>query len=111
MPTYALHSVLRPGREGDYDREHATIWPELLQSLQDAGITNWHIWRSGLNLFHVVEADDLHASFARLDTDPVNQRWQEFINQIVDHFEAPNGEQILPLVWSLGHQSEAPAKQ
>lgn len=101
----ALHSVLREGRELDYDREHATVWPELMISLRSAGITDWKIWRSGRNLFHVVECDDFAAAMAGLADDPVNDRWQAHIDTIVDHFEdGPNG---MPLarIWSFSEQT------
>jgi L-rhamnose mutarotase len=99
---HALHSVLKPGREADYDRVHARVPEELAQALVDAGIREWRIWRSGRDLFHLVECDDFDAALKTLEDDPRDQRWQEFINQYVDHFEAPaNG---LPLVWQLSAQ-------
>lgn len=102
----ALHSVLREGREADYDKEHAEIWPEMARTLRDAGIAEWQIWRSGGNLFHVVEADDFDAAMEYLRTDPVNQRWQNHIHEIVDHFEPGVGDgHALPLVWKLSVQA------
>ncbi len=109
MTTYALHSVLRPGREADYDRVHAEVPAELLAALQEAGITEWRIWRSGSHLFHLVDSDDLAAALRRLDEDPRNHRWQAFISDYVDHFEEPGRSDLrtsLPQVWTLGGQRE-----
>jgi len=100
----ALHSVLRPGREEDYDREHARIWPEMAQSLIAAGITDWTIWRSGMNLFHLVESDDFRSAMAALAEDPVDRSWNDHINLIVDHFEPGEDDQALRTVWSLAEQ-------
>lgn len=98
----ALHSVLRPGREAGYDRVHARVPDDLLAALRDAGIRDWRIWRSGRNLFHLVECDDFDAALRALDDDPRNQRWQAFIGDYVDHFEGPaNG---LSLVWRMSAQ-------
>lgn len=97
----ALHSVLREGQEAAYEREHATVWPDLLAALQRVGIRDWTIWRSGRHLFHVVDADDFGAAMAALDDDPVNLRWQEHMAAFVDHFEPD-----LRHVWTLRDQAE-----
>ena len=99
--TVALHSVLREGMEEAYDTEHATVWPDLAASLRAAGITEWRIWRSGRHLFHLVECDDFAAAMEQLAHDPVNERWQAHINQIVDHFEPGIDGMALGRVWSL----------
>jgi L-rhamnose mutarotase len=105
MTTTALHSVLREGMEAAYDTQHRTVWPDLLAELQAAGITDWRIWRSGRHLFHLVESEDFDAAMAYLAGSAVNQRWQEFINTIVDHFEdGPDGPS-LRIVWSLVEQA------
>ncbi len=105
----ALHSIIREGREHDYDVEHRVVWPELAELLHDCGIDEWRIWRSGRNLFHLVECANFAASLALLDASPLNQRWQDHINTIVDHFEhGPNGMAISE-VWSLSSQrTESP---
>lgn len=100
----ALHSIVREGRERDYDIEHRTVWPELAFLLRDCGIADWQIWRSGVNLFHLVDCEDFDAAMARLDESPVNERWQCHINTIVDHFVPGPSGQALQSVWSLAQQ-------
>jgi len=106
----ALHSVLREGHETAYDEAHAAIPDDLVGSFDRLGIQDWQIWRSGRDLFHLVDCDDFAAAMAALDDDPANQRWQEFINQHVDHFEEPGGGMELPLVWTLAQQRAAGAR-
>ncbi len=104
----ALHSVLREGQEEAYEREHATVWPDLLAALQRVGIREWTIWRSGRHLFHVVDADDFDRAMAELQHDPVNERWQAHMAAFVDHFEAdPDGAAGMGLrhVWTLTEQA------
>jgi L-rhamnose mutarotase len=106
MARFVLHSVLRAGKEEGYDRVHARVPDDLLPALQRAGVHDWSIWRSGRNLFHVVECDDFDQVMLALEHDPADQRWQPFINQYVDHFETgPAGEWPLPLVWNLRAQA------
>jgi L-rhamnose mutarotase len=95
-----LHSILRAGQEEAYEREHATVWPDLLAALQQAGISDWSIWRSGPHLFHVVETDDFQAAMERLAVDPVDQRWQQHMAAFVDHFEPEPRH-----VWTLRDQA------
>ena len=104
MTFVALHSVLKEGREGGYDRAHVRIPEELVEAHRRAGIRDWWIWRSGRDLFHLVDCDDLPAAFEQLEHDPANERWQVFIGSYVDHFEEPDGTRSLPLVWRMKDQ-------
>ena len=103
----ALHSVLREGRESGYVEAHAAIPEDLVESFERVGIHDWSIWRSGRNLFHLVDCDDFGAAMDALDTDPANERWQAFIGRYVDHFvttgDGPDG-MILERVWNLAQQ-------
>lgn len=102
--------MLHAGRERDYDAVHATIPDDVVDANRRAGITDWRIWRSGRNLFHLVECDDLAAAFAQLESDPVNERWQAFIGDYVEGLvsEDPD-EPALPLVWRMRDQLDAGA--
>lgn len=100
----ALHSVLREGAESDYVREHQRIPADLAETFARIGIRDWTIWRSGRNLFHLVECDDFAAAMRALEHDPANLRWQAHIGQFVDHFvsDAPGGEpRPIEQVWRL----------
>lgn len=110
MTRLALHSRLLPGTEDAYETEHATVWPELIAVMTAAGITDWTIWRSGRDLFHLVECDDFEAAVARLATDPVDQRWQRHMAQFVEGFaQNPDGlaGQSLRHVWTMSEQVAA----
>ncbi|RAY11542.1 L-rhamnose mutarotase [Actinomadura craniellae] len=104
----ALHSVLRAGREEDYDREHAAVPADLLAALLRAGVRDWTIWRSGRHLFHLVDADDFARALDTLAGDPADQAWQAHMAGLVDHFE-PGGDErtgALRKVWNLREQEE-----
>ncbi|WP_348789979.1 L-rhamnose mutarotase [Leifsonia sp. NPDC080035] len=103
----ALHSVLREGHELAYEEAHVVIPDDLVAAFARVGIHDWTIWRSGRDLFHLVECDDFAAAMRALADDPADQRWQAFIGRHVDHFEgADDGEEgrILGRVWDLAGQ-------
>ena len=101
----ALHSILRQGREGGYDAAHARIPDDLLAAHRRVGIHDWQIWRSGRNLFHLVDCDDFDAAMRALEQDPANERWQALIGDYIDRFELSDGRMELPLVWRMGDQA------
>jgi len=103
----ALHSRLIPGTEEAYELEHARVWPELITAMHAAGISDWSIWRSGRDLFHLVVADDFEAAVAYLRNDPTDQRWQQHMSQFVEGFaQNPAGVagQSLRHVWTMSEQ-------
>lgn len=100
----ALHTRLKPGRETEYDRAHRQVPPELVRQIRAAGATSWTIWRSGLDLFHVLECDDYAALLAALEPSEVNQSWQQqmAVLQAVPHdYSDVGAEAGLPVVWEL----------
>jgi L-rhamnose mutarotase len=98
-----LRSLLREGREAGYDAAHERIPDDLVEAHRRAGIHDWAIWRSGRELFHLVECDDLADAFRALEHDPANERWQSFIGEYVERFDTTP----LALVWRMRDQSDA----
>lgn len=100
--TIALHTRLKPGREADYDRIHAEIPADLGVALREAGVSNWRIWRDGLDLFHLVECADYAAMRHALRDHPANVAWQERMSELLDVEDDYSGNDsgITP-VWSL----------
>jgi L-rhamnose mutarotase len=110
----ALHSTLREGRELDYERAHRVVRPDLLALLQRAGISEWVIWRSGRELFHLVECDDFEAALEIIGRDPADVRWQRAMADYVETFSTnPDGAAGMGLreVWALTDQARAAANQ
>ena len=59
MASYAWVLEVRPGYEEEYKTRHDEIWPDMLETLREAGIRNYNIFRHGLTLFGYFETDDL----------------------------------------------------
>jgi L-rhamnose mutarotase len=102
METIALHTRLRAGREADYDRIHAVIPVVLDGALREAGVHNWRIWRSGQDLFHVVDCDDYARMRRYLAEHPANIPWQAQMGALLEvHDSYAGDDRGIPLVWQL----------
>jgi len=42
----------------EYEKYHTKVWPEILQSIKDAGIINMEIYRVSNRLFMIMETGD-----------------------------------------------------
>ena len=98
----ALHTRLKPGRELNYERIHAEIPDPLDARLRATGVRGWSIWRSGRELFHLVEVEDYAAMRHALADDPVNVAWQGRMAELLEVADDYSGDDRgLPLVWHL----------
>ncbi|GAB2742794.1 L-rhamnose mutarotase [Arthrobacter bambusae] len=103
MPeTIALHTRLKPGAEQDYADAHAGIPAELVAALKEAGVGNWRIWRSGQDLFHLVEVADYQAMRWALADHPANVPWQARMAELLEVQDDYSGNDSgIELVWEL----------
>jgi L-rhamnose mutarotase len=114
MPRIALHGILREGAEAGYDRAHRIVPPELLAMFERVGIRDWVIWRSGRDVFHVLDCDDFERAVAMIAADPANEAWQREMAPYVESMVAnPDGTAGLALrqVWALRDQAAADADE
>ena len=66
----------------EYDRYHSAVWPEVLQSLRDAGIENMEIYRIENRLFMIMEVADSFSFEAKKAADLGNavvQKWEDLM--------------------------------
>ncbi|MDV9174788.1 L-rhamnose mutarotase [Streptomyces sp. W16] len=100
----ALHTKVRADRVAAYESAHREVPKELTAAIRAAGATSWTIWRSGTDLFHVLECDDYARLLAELDQLPVNVAWQARMAQLLDvvhDYTSDGAEAGLPVVWEL----------
>ena len=106
----ALHSMIAEGAIDGYRSHHVRIPAALSDLFGAAGIHDWTIWRSGRDLFHLVECDNFDAAMRVVDASPANDAWQADIGRFVAGFHGPDGEDgFLPIeqVWALSAQRTA----
>jgi L-rhamnose mutarotase len=77
MARVAFRLRIRSDRIKDYEEAHRRVWPEMLQLLKRVGITQYSIFRRGVDLFLYMHVEDFERAWSELDNSPVNQRWQQ----------------------------------
>jgi L-rhamnose mutarotase len=100
----ALHTRVRADRIREYERAHAAVPAGLTEAIRAAGVTSWTIWRSGTDLFHVIDCADYPAMLASLAREPVNVAWQARMAELLDtahDYSAAGGDAVLAAVWQL----------
>ena len=100
----ALHTRVRTDRIEEYERAHQEVPAELTDAIRAAGVTAWTIWRSGTELFHVIDCADYGAVLAHLAALPVNVAWQARMAELLDvahDYSVAGAGSGLPVVWQL----------
>ncbi|MDX3522727.1 L-rhamnose mutarotase [Streptomyces scabiei] len=100
----ALHTKVRADRVQEYEAAHREVPEELTTAIRAAGVSEWTIWRSGTDLFHVLEVEDYAAMIAELERLPVNIVWQARMADLLDvvhDYSAEGSGAGLPVVWEL----------
>ena len=88
MKRVAFLLRLKPGAGPGYDEAHKAVWPEMLDLLKRAGISEYSIFRRDELLVLTMHVEDFEATWSRIENDPVNLRWQ----QAMAEFFAPTKE-------------------
>ncbi|MFI6810249.1 L-rhamnose mutarotase [Streptomyces luteogriseus] len=100
----ALHTKVRADRIEEYESAHREVPAELTTAIRAAGATSWTIWRSGTDLFHLLEAEDYAGLLAQLENLPANIAWQARMADLLDvvhDYSAYGAGAGLPVVWEL----------
>jgi len=77
-----------PAVIAEYDRYHRAVWPEILQSLRDAGIDDMEIYRIENRLFMIIEVTESFTFEAKQAADlksEIVQKWET----LMGNFQQP----------------------
>lgn len=100
----ALHTRVRPDRIEEYEAAHREVPEELTAAIRAAGASSWTIWRSGADLFHVIECESYERLIGELEGLPVNVAWQARMAELLDvvhDYSSDGAGATLPVVWRL----------
>jgi L-rhamnose mutarotase len=90
MPRHCLTLDLKDDATAiaEYKRYHVKIWPEVRQSLLDAGIVDMEIHLAGTRLFMIMDVNDTFSLAAKAAADAANSKVQEW-EAIMGQFQQP----------------------
>jgi L-rhamnose mutarotase len=97
METIGFTMILKPGKEAEYKKRHDEIWPELVKSLRQAGVSDYSIFfdDSTGRLFATLRRTENH-EMEQLPSDPIVQKWWRFMADIMET-EPDNAPKSNPL--------------
>ena len=81
---YAFRMRLNPGMKAEYEKRHDDVWPELVDLLHKAGVSDYSIWLDEETnlLFGVLTRTADHGMDA-LPLDPIMKRWWAHMRDIM----------------------------
>ncbi|MCY1519722.1 L-fucose mutarotase [compost metagenome] len=80
MKRYCLALDLKgdPALIAEYEAYHRAVWPEIIRSINDAGIETLDIYRTGNRLFMIMEVNENFSFEAKAKADLENPKVQEW---------------------------------
>jgi L-rhamnose mutarotase len=93
MKRYCLLLDLKndPQLIAEYEARHREVWPEILESIKTAGITDMQIYRWQNRLFMIMETDETFSFEAKAAADAANETVQEWENLMWQYQQALPG--------------------
>jgi L-rhamnose mutarotase len=93
MKRYCLLLDLKNDAEliAAYEARHREVWPEILESIKTAGITDMQIYRWQNRLFLIMDTDDTFSFEAKATADAANEKVQEWENLMWQYQQALPG--------------------
>lgn len=67
-----------PGLIEKYEEHHRNVWPEVLASIHESGITGMEIFRAGNRLVMIMSVDEAFSFEAKAAADSVNLKVREW---------------------------------
>ncbi|MEO8853575.1 MAG: L-rhamnose mutarotase [Ginsengibacter sp.] len=75
----------------EYEEYHQKVWPEIIDSIKNAGITDMKIYRVSNRLFMIMETDENFSFEKKNKMDASNPKVQEWENVMWKYQEAIPG--------------------
>lgn len=77
----------------EYEAHHKQVWPEIIQSIRDAGIIAMEIYRFANRLFMIMEVNDTFSFAKKAAADAANNTVQQWENLMWTYQQALPGAQ------------------
>ena len=81
-----------------YEKAHRAVWPEMLELLKSAGISEYSIYRRDELVILTLRAADFEATWSKIDNHPVNLRWQQTMAPLFAPLEGLRAGERFPML-------------
>lgn len=77
---------LKPEKAGEYIKQHASVWPAVINKITECNIVNYSIYFKDNILFSYFEyvGDDFDEDMAKMADDEVTQKWWDVVKPLMD---------------------------
>lgn len=91
------------GMEGEYQKRHDEIWPELSRDITAAGFTNYSLFRRGTQVVGYFEAvPDAKTASTNMANSDANAKWAEWFKEVIVNLTDTKGNLMtMTEVWHL----------
>jgi L-rhamnose mutarotase len=72
----------------EYEAHHEKVWPEIIESIRNAGITSMEIYRAGNRLALIMDTDENFSFEKKSQMDEQNEKVQEWENLMWQYQQA-----------------------
>jgi L-rhamnose mutarotase len=87
---------LKSGKEDEYIKYHASVWPAVLRMIKECNISNYSIFIKDNLLFAYFEylGSDFQKDMAKMAADEVTQKWWDVVKPLMDPIETKKPEEF-----------------
>jgi L-rhamnose mutarotase len=85
MERFAFTMKLKPGMKEEYRKRHNEIWPELVQLLRDAGVSDYSIFLDeDTNTLFAVQKLSGDSGSQDLGKEPIVRKWWDYMADLME---------------------------
>ncbi|MFW5728947.1 MAG: L-rhamnose mutarotase [Spirochaetota bacterium] len=85
MDRFAFTMKLKPGMKEEYRKRHNEIWPELVQLLRDAGVSDYSIFLDDdTNTLFAVQKVSGDSGSQDLGKEPIVRKWWDYMADLME---------------------------
>ena len=92
MKRFGQTILLKPEGAEEYIKQHAAVWPGVLNMISACNIKNYSIFKKDNVLFAYFEyvGNDVDRDMATMAADPETQRWWDVVKPLMEPIETRN---------------------
>ncbi|MGD9929195.1 MAG: L-rhamnose mutarotase [Mangrovibacterium sp.] len=96
---------LKPEGADEYIRQHAAVWPGVLEMIKSCNIQNYSIYFKDDYLFAYFEyaGTDFHGDMAKMAADPETQRWWNVVKPLMEPLENREPDEFWSTMQEIFH--------